>query len=69
MLHLHGLSRAEFKQQGMKWRDFMPPELGGEPSTCREQGFGHQTPLVGISLRLRRGGCQSGKPKRERSLG
>ncbi|WP_198016457.1 hypothetical protein [Coleofasciculus chthonoplastes] len=36
---------------------------------CREQGFDHQTPLVGISLRLRWGGCQSGKPKRERSLG
>ena len=35
MLHLHGLSRAEFKQQGMNWRDFMPPGLWGEPSTVR----------------------------------
>jgi len=28
MLHLHGLSRAEFKQQGMNWRDFNATRIG-----------------------------------------
>jgi len=29
ILHLHGLSRAEFKQQGMNWRDFNATRIVG----------------------------------------
>jgi PAS domain S-box-containing protein len=32
MLRLHGYTRAEFEQQGMNWRDFLPPELQAQAS-------------------------------------
>lgn len=37
MLYLHGLTRAEFQQQGMNWRDFIPPELTQQADENIEQ--------------------------------
>ncbi|GAB4369929.1 MAG: hypothetical protein Kow00121_10220 [Elainellaceae cyanobacterium] len=43
MLHLHGLTRQEFEQQGMNWRDFTPPELSAQTEQAiaqlQQQGF------------------------------
>ncbi|GAB4177297.1 MAG: hypothetical protein Fur006_08860 [Coleofasciculaceae cyanobacterium] len=43
MLHLHGLTREEFEQQGMNWRDFAPPEEAERTEQAmaqlRQQGF------------------------------
>lgn len=43
MLKLHGLTRQEFEQQGMNWRDFVPPELSEHTEQAIEelriQGF------------------------------
>ncbi|MGV2826511.1 hybrid sensor histidine kinase/response regulator [Myxosarcina sp. GI1(2024)] len=43
MLRLHGLTREEFEQAGMNWRQFIPPEevdrTEREMAQFREQGF------------------------------
>ncbi|WP_315788849.1 PAS domain S-box protein [Fischerella sp. JS2] len=43
MLHLHGLTREEFEQQGMNWREFAPPELSEQTEQAmiqvQQQGF------------------------------
>jgi PAS domain S-box-containing protein len=43
MLHLHGLSSEEFEQQGMNWREFIPPEWAQKTeqsmAQLQQQGF------------------------------
>ncbi|MDZ8183988.1 MAG: PAS domain S-box protein [Nostoc sp. ChiSLP02] len=43
MLHLHGCTRQEFEQQGINWRNFIPPEFSKNSEQAlkqvQEQGF------------------------------
>jgi PAS domain S-box-containing protein len=43
MLHLHGLTREAFEQQGINWHDFIPPELTQQAEQnveqLRQEGF------------------------------
>ncbi|GAB1538934.1 hypothetical protein NUACC21_15990 [Scytonema sp. NUACC21] len=43
MLHLHGLTREEFEQQEMNWRNFIPPEYSEQTDRAmaqiQQQGF------------------------------
>jgi PAS domain S-box-containing protein len=37
MLHMHGYTREEFEEQGMNWRDFIPPEFSEQTKQAMAQ--------------------------------